>query len=206
MNGFISTSLQLQSIIIAHNPQLPKTPSFPYWTTGIFSSTVTNDERRITATESSNSLTNQLINQFTNELSFITWGELTRNHHLEQFVLSRVLLCYYSLPQKRALVSRWPATDYSGYSLQRECAHQAVAQQRTSSLAPLFRLSCVMSQYFIFASSLCYIISLLDYILPFSIKLLNMYIIQVRKVHLILIMPAVIQIRALCLLVCSLKT
>jgi hypothetical protein len=68
-------------------------------------------------TQSVDSLTNQLIDQFTNELSFITWGEQTIDHHPDQFVFSRVLLCYYSLPRKRELASRWPATDYSGYSL-----------------------------------------------------------------------------------------
>jgi hypothetical protein len=89
-------------------------------------------------TESLNSLTNQLINQFTNELSFITRDKPTREHHLEQFVLSRVLLCYYSLPRIRELASRWPATDYSGYQLQRERAYQTVV--RSDSTIPAFRL------------------------------------------------------------------
>jgi hypothetical protein len=40
-NGFIGTSLQLQSIITAHNQWLPKTRSIPHWTTSVFSSTVT---------------------------------------------------------------------------------------------------------------------------------------------------------------------
>jgi hypothetical protein len=39
MIAFIGTSLQLQSIMTAH--------SIPYWTTSVFSSTVTNHERRI---------------------------------------------------------------------------------------------------------------------------------------------------------------
>jgi hypothetical protein len=38
--------LQLQSIITAHNWCLSQTRSFPCWTTSVFSSTVTNDERR----------------------------------------------------------------------------------------------------------------------------------------------------------------
>jgi hypothetical protein len=41
MIGFIGTSLQLQSIITAHNQWLPKTRSILYWTTSIFSSAVT---------------------------------------------------------------------------------------------------------------------------------------------------------------------
>jgi hypothetical protein len=41
MIGFIGTSLQLQSIITAQNQWLPKTHSIPYWTTSVFSSTVT---------------------------------------------------------------------------------------------------------------------------------------------------------------------
>jgi hypothetical protein len=41
MIGFIGTSLQLQSIMTAHNQWLPKTRSIPYWTTSVFSSTVT---------------------------------------------------------------------------------------------------------------------------------------------------------------------
>jgi hypothetical protein len=85
--------------------------------------------------ESLDSITNQLINQFANELSVINWGEMTMDHHIEQFMLSRVLLCYYSLMRKHALTSRWPAMDYSDYSLQRERAHQAIAQQWTSALS-----------------------------------------------------------------------
>jgi hypothetical protein len=48
MIGFIGISLQLQSVTTAHNQWLSKTRSIPYWTTSVFSSTVTNDERRIT--------------------------------------------------------------------------------------------------------------------------------------------------------------
>jgi hypothetical protein len=48
MIGFIGSSLQLQSVIPAHSPRLSKTRSIPYWTTSVLSSTVTNDERRIT--------------------------------------------------------------------------------------------------------------------------------------------------------------
>jgi hypothetical protein len=40
MIGFIGNSLQLQPIITAHNQWLYKTRSTPYWTTSVFSSTV----------------------------------------------------------------------------------------------------------------------------------------------------------------------
>jgi hypothetical protein len=41
MIGFIGTTLQLQPIMAAHSRWLSKTRSIPYWTTNIFSSTVT---------------------------------------------------------------------------------------------------------------------------------------------------------------------
>jgi hypothetical protein len=41
---FTGTSLQLQKIITAQNQWLSKTHSIPYWTTSVFTSTVTNDE------------------------------------------------------------------------------------------------------------------------------------------------------------------
>jgi hypothetical protein len=41
MIGFIGTSLQLQSIMTAHNHWLSNTRSIPYWTTSVFSSTAT---------------------------------------------------------------------------------------------------------------------------------------------------------------------
>jgi hypothetical protein len=49
MIGFIGTSLQLQSIMTAHNQCLPTTHPIPYWTMSVFFSTVMNDERRISA-------------------------------------------------------------------------------------------------------------------------------------------------------------
>jgi hypothetical protein len=48
MIGFIGTSLQLHSIMTAHNQWLSTTRSIPYWTTSVFSSTVTNDESLVT--------------------------------------------------------------------------------------------------------------------------------------------------------------
>jgi hypothetical protein len=63
MIGFVRTSLQLQSIMRAHNQQLCKTRSIPYWTTSVFTSTVTNDERPITA---------HTLNSFSQSQSYIT--------------------------------------------------------------------------------------------------------------------------------------
>jgi hypothetical protein len=51
--------------------------------------------------ESLNSLTNQSIHEFTRELSFITRGEPTRDHHLEQFACYSFILCL-SVATKRA--------------------------------------------------------------------------------------------------------
>jgi hypothetical protein len=44
---FVGTSLQLQSTMTAHNQWLSTTLSIPYWAKSVFSSTVTNDKRRI---------------------------------------------------------------------------------------------------------------------------------------------------------------
>jgi hypothetical protein len=79
MIGVTGSSLQLQSIMTDRNEWLSKTRFIPYWTTGIFSSTVTNDDQKIPA-HTLNSLTS---------LSYITtdsqsvglsclWGLTTR--------------------------------------------------------------------------------------------------------------------------------
>jgi hypothetical protein len=41
MIGVTGISLQLKLVTTAHNQWLPETRSFPYWTTSVFSSTVT---------------------------------------------------------------------------------------------------------------------------------------------------------------------
>jgi hypothetical protein len=86
---------------------MTKTRSIPYWTTKVFSSAVTdlvliyesvtydslrtNDEWRMKTDLrlSSPELSYGCLNDFTNELSFITRGEPKRDHHLKQFI------CYY---------------------------------------------------------------------------------------------------------------
>jgi hypothetical protein len=49
MTGFTGSSLQLHSIVTAYNQWLSTTRFIPCWTTSVFSSTVTNNERRIPA-------------------------------------------------------------------------------------------------------------------------------------------------------------
>jgi hypothetical protein len=52
------------------------------------------------------------------------------------------LLILVSAETCQSVATLWPA-----YPLQRERDYRAVAQQWTSALAPLFRLSDIMSQY-----------------------------------------------------------
>jgi hypothetical protein len=49
------------------------------------------------------------------------------------------------------LASLWTAIDLRFFSLLPEHAHQAVAQQWMSALAPLFRLSSIIPQYIYFS-------------------------------------------------------
>jgi hypothetical protein len=127
-NGFIDTSLQLQSIITAHNQWVSRTRSIPYWTTSVFSSTATNDERRIT----------ESLDSLTNEQNWLP-GEPNMDHHL------KLLLCYlfYPLPQKHACPT---VAQQMYYSMSMHCLGNVLTES-TSTLAPLFRLSGVISQY-----------------------------------------------------------
>jgi hypothetical protein len=72
--------LQLQSIITARNHWLAKTRSIPYSITSVFSSTVTNDERRITC-----------------YWTLLNWSNFEANR-------IQITTCYsvYSLPRERA--------------------------------------------------------------------------------------------------------
>jgi hypothetical protein len=133
--------LQLQSIIIAHNQWLSKTCSVPYWTTSVFSSTVTDLVLIYESVTSSASVVRWLIlhrwtlkwtiepiselsydwtkrfHELTNELSFITRGEPKRDHHLEMFV------CYYL-----CLATFYSATEVLPLltALSRECVYRTV--------------------------------------------------------------------------------
>jgi hypothetical protein len=78
MIGFIGTSITNTlncNNLSAHNQ------SIPYWTTSVFSSTVTD---LVLMYESAISSTNG--DSITNGLSFITRGEPKRDHHLQLFV------------------------------------------------------------------------------------------------------------------------
>jgi hypothetical protein len=81
MVGFIRTSLQLQSVMTAHNQWLSRTRSIPYWTTSVFSSTVMNDEQRITELTWTTSVWR--ITR-TNELQLP--GDPNIGHHLRRFL------------------------------------------------------------------------------------------------------------------------
>jgi hypothetical protein len=89
MIGFIGTSLQLQSIITAHNQWLSTTRSIPCWTTSVFSSTVTSDEQRISP--------EWILLRVLMCSPFITLGEPNREHHIVQLSFCYNLcfvLCY----------------------------------------------------------------------------------------------------------------
>jgi hypothetical protein len=87
----LALRLQLQSIITAQNQWPPKSRSIPYWTTTVFSSIVTNDEWKIAC--------DWIVGlpyewRLTNALSFIlvTWGETTRDSHLEHFMYNSAII------------------------------------------------------------------------------------------------------------------
>jgi hypothetical protein len=139
--------LHFSTIPIHHNSSINgclRLAPFLNWTTSVFSSTVTNAERRIP--------TKRTLLSILTCPPFRTSGEPKRDHHLEQFV---VILCcplpqecahgtvaqqidfrfcsllfrlnrwclpnycpamdYFSLSRKRVLVGRWLAMDYSGF-------------------------------------------------------------------------------------------
>jgi hypothetical protein len=118
--------LQLQSIIAGHNQWPSKTCSIPYWTTSAFSSDATDLVLIYVSVTSSasvvrwlalhswtvtNASLNSLTNQFTNELSFISLGEPTRDHHLKLFVYYCYYFCFFRC-YETCLANRCPAVDY----------------------------------------------------------------------------------------------
>jgi hypothetical protein len=145
MIGFIGTSLQLQSTITAHSQWLSTARSIPCWTTSVFSSAVTNDERRIIVHTLNclwflTSLTNDECSRFTNELSFIiSWRSEYRSP-----VNCPPVCCHENLCLATCYLPRLIRC----YSIQRERDYQDIAQQWTSALAPLFRLSVDVCRFF----------------------------------------------------------
>jgi hypothetical protein len=128
MIGFIGTSSQLQSIMTAHNQWLSKTRSIPCWTTGVCSSTVINDERRITA-HTLNCLERRLSDELflrMNYDSFIT-SRRPVGHHIEQLIVRPLswkylclATCYLTttcsllfVAERKWFPSRCPTMDYS---------------------------------------------------------------------------------------------
>jgi hypothetical protein len=131
MIGFIGRFLlKFLSITINNNSSqsMSKTRSIRYWTTSVFSSTVTDLVLIYESVTSSASLVRWLIlhswtltvwillrldewfNEFTNELSFVTRGEPKRERYLELFV------CYYlfhPLLRNVSLASCCLTMDYS---------------------------------------------------------------------------------------------
>jgi hypothetical protein len=86
MIGFIGTSLELQSIITAHNQWLSTTCSILYRTTSTFSSTVMNDKRWITAHTLNSELSYEWISWIHEWTLFHNFGQ-TNKHYLEQLVV-----------------------------------------------------------------------------------------------------------------------
>jgi hypothetical protein len=124
-NGFwigwldlLAVSLQLQSIITAQNQWLSKTCSIPYWTTSVFSSTVTDLVPIYESVTSSTATALRMTRtELKNELFFITSVEPNKSHYALQFL-------YYSLiplPLKRVLVNLWLAMDFSSVRCENLC-------------------------------------------------------------------------------------
>jgi hypothetical protein len=126
MIGFIDTSLQLQSIIKAHNQWLSKILSIPYWTMSVFSST----ERQITA-HTLNSLTNHVcLTNLSYEWIMIFYnfpGGPMRKHYFEQ-----LLLCLLS---QKSVFSNWlPSNDLL---VATRCSGSVISEPLLSSGRPL---------------------------------------------------------------------
>jgi hypothetical protein len=88
MIGFIDTYWQLQSIMTFHNQWVSncKTRSIPYWTTSVFSSTVTTDERRIPA-DTFSCLERRLSHDWVLEVKVKVTLRLTVRQSISQSVL-----------------------------------------------------------------------------------------------------------------------
>jgi hypothetical protein len=135
MTGFIDTFLQLDPTIIAQNRWLSQTRSISYWTKRVCSSTVTDLVLIYESTTSSSSVVGWLtINSWTlNSLTKsewriikapyeritteLSWTEPTsRRTECRSPCLSVPLLfCFYPLPRKHVLASRWLELDYSWF-------------------------------------------------------------------------------------------
>jgi hypothetical protein len=136
--GFIGTSLQIQPIITAHTQWLPKTRSIPYWTTSVFSSTVTwfwfmNQsliQLPLSAVPQLNTWLLLLLNHWTPLWMHLAHGSRFTVHSLtelpgepnrEHYVFQFLYYCVILLPGKHVLVCRWLAMNFRVCSLLRKC-------------------------------------------------------------------------------------
>jgi hypothetical protein len=107
--------LQLQPIITAHNQWLPKTRSIPYWTTSSFSSTVMNDDGRITYDWTELSFNNFEANE--RETTTFNSPCITLFYQLPRNVCQSVATLWFvspcPLPQERVLPNRCEQWSYS---------------------------------------------------------------------------------------------
>jgi hypothetical protein len=116
MIGFIDTSLQLQSIMTAHNQWLSKTHSIHCWTTSVFSSTVTSEHWI--------ALNDVCLANDESLATEISWTELTsRQPEYRSLILLSFIL---SVATKRS--SLLPS---NGVALPGECVYRNVAWQMT---------------------------------------------------------------------------
>jgi hypothetical protein len=76
----LTPSLQFKPIITAHSQWLSKTRSIHYWSTSVFSSTVTNNKWRLSP--------EWILLHVLACSPFVTAGEPNRDHYFEQFFLS----------------------------------------------------------------------------------------------------------------------
>jgi hypothetical protein len=131
MIGFIGTSLQLEPIITAHNQWLSTTRSIPYWTTSVFSFTVTNDERRFTA-QSFSCLERSLPDEsLTNELRLFYNFQATRIEAItskSEFILLLFMFCWLAPKRRNVLLSNGGSTVDCVTS---KCVYRSVVWQWT---------------------------------------------------------------------------
>jgi hypothetical protein len=127
MSRFIGTSLQLQPITTAHNQWLSKTHSIHYWTIRVFSSTVTNDERQITAHTLNSSWITNYDSCLTNVLLIYEKTLFYNSGWTDERAPSRTVNCCSPVVTGMSLLifivmetCQYVATRWLAYALQRE--------------------------------------------------------------------------------------
>jgi hypothetical protein len=116
MIGFIGICLLLKSILTAHNQLLSPTRSIPYWTMSVFSSAVTNDERRIPE------------EIFATELS---WTQLTSRRPEYRSPPWTIRACYSVFPLPRKVLNEpLPSNDLFQLIVTEKCVSGSLANNR----------------------------------------------------------------------------